>query len=150
VVDTRNNSGGDLVADLAMFLSGKKFLDYGIDNRLNGYEPNFQWTKPSISLANEANYSDGHCYAFMIKELNIGKLVGMPVPGTCTFGGWEPLMDSGILWGVPAVGCKDVRGNYLENSPTQPDILVRNEPQQVAAGTDRQLEVAVQELLKGL
>ncbi|MFN4285547.1 MAG: S41 family peptidase [Lacibacter sp.] len=150
VVDTRNNSGGDLVADLAMFLSGKKFLDYGIDNRLNGYEPNFQWTKSSISLANEANYSDGHCYAFMIKELNIGKLVGMPVPGTCTFGGWEPLMDSGILWGVPAVGCKDVRGNYLENSPTQPDILVRNEPQQVAAGTDRQLEVAVEELLKGL
>lgn len=150
VVDTRNNGGGDLVADLAVFLSGKKFMDYGIDNRLNGYEPNFQWTKPSISLVNEANYSDGHCYAFMIKELGIGKLVGMPVPGTCTFGGWEALMDSGIRWGVPAVGCKDVRGNYLENNPTQPQLLIRNEQERVATGTDQQLVAAVKELLKGL
>jgi C-terminal processing protease CtpA/Prc len=27
VIDTRFNGGGDLVADLAMFLSGKKFFD---------------------------------------------------------------------------------------------------------------------------
>ena len=148
VVDTRNNGGGDLVADLAVFLGGKKFMDYGGDNRLNGYEPNFQWTKPSISLANEANYSDGHCYAYMIRELGIGKLVGMPVPGTCTFGGWEALMDTGIRWGVPGVACKDARGNYLENAATAPDVLVRNEQEKVGTGVDQQLESAVQELLK--
>ena len=85
VVDTRFNGGGDLVADLAMFLSGKKFFDYTTDTRSNGYEPNFRWTKPSGSLANEANYSDGHCYAFAYKNLKLGTLVGMPVPGTCTF-----------------------------------------------------------------
>ena len=55
----------------------------------SGYEPNFRWTKPSISMANEANYSDGHCYAYTVKALNLGKLVGMPTPGTCTFAGWE-------------------------------------------------------------
>ena len=33
VVDTRFNGGGDLVADLAMFLSGKKFFDYTTDTR---------------------------------------------------------------------------------------------------------------------
>jgi len=148
VVDTRNNGGGDLVADLEMFLSGKKFMDYGTDKRLNGYEPNFRWTKPSISLVNEANYSDGHCYAYTVKQSGIGKLVGMPVPGTCTFGGWEALMDSGIRWGVPAVGCKDVNGKYLENSPTAPDIQVRNEQEKVSTGVDQQLEIAVKELLK--
>lgn len=150
VVDTRNNSGGDLVADLSVLLSGKKFLDYGVDNRHNGFEPNFRWTKPSISLVNEANYSDGHCYAFMIKELGIGKLVGTQVPGTCTFGGWSPLMDSGIRWGVPGVGCKDMNGRYLENAPTEPDIKVYNEYHQVAFGTDQQLEAAVKELMKGI
>ncbi|MGE5741622.1 MAG: S41 family peptidase, partial [Candidatus Aminicenantes bacterium RBG_16_66_30] len=50
VVDTRFNGGGDLVADLAMFLSGKKFFDYTTDKRSTGYEPNFRWTKPSISI----------------------------------------------------------------------------------------------------
>ncbi|MBP1659260.1 MAG: peptidase, partial [Candidatus Aminicenantes bacterium] len=45
VVDTRFNGGGDLVADLDMFLSGRKFFDYANDKRSNGYEPNFRWTK---------------------------------------------------------------------------------------------------------
>jgi Tol biopolymer transport system component/C-terminal processing protease CtpA/Prc len=148
VVDTRNNGGGDLVADLEMFLSGKKFIDYGTDNRLNGYEPNFRWTKPSISLANEANYSDGHCYAYMMKQSHIGQLVGMPVPGTCTFGGWEMLTSGDIRWGVPSVGCKDPNGNYLENAQTEPDILIRNEYEKVANGVDQQLEEAVKELMK--
>lgn len=148
VVDTRNNGGGDLVADLAMFFSGKKFMDYATDTRSTGFEPNFRWTKPSIHLANEANYSDGHCYAYMVKQVNIGKLVGMPVPGTCTFAGWESLMDTGIRWGVPSVGCKDVNGKYLENAQTEPDIKVMNEYKTVANGTDKQLEIAVQELLK--
>jgi len=148
VVDTRNNGGGDLVADLAMFLSGKKFMDYANDTRSNGFEPNFRWTKPSISMANEANYSDGHCYAYMVKQVGIGKLVGMPVPGTCSFAAWESLMDTGIRWGAPTVGCKDVNGKYLENSPTEPDVKMKNENEKVSVGIDQQLEIAVKELLK--
>jgi tricorn protease len=150
VVDTRNNGGGDLVADLATFLSGKKFMEYANDIRSNGYEPNFRWTKPSISLANEANYSDGHCYAYMVKEVNVGKLVGMPVPGTCTFAGWEGLMDTGIRWGAPTVGVKGNNGRYLENWQTEPDIKVMNEYDQVKKGIDQQLEAAVKELMKDL
>lgn len=148
VIDTRFNGGGDLVADLAMFLSGKKFMDYTTDTRSNGYEPNFRWTKPSISLANEANYSDGHCYAYTYQELKLGKLVGMPVPGTCTFAGWESLQDNSIRWGVPPLGCKDMRGQYLENHQTEPDIKLMNDYDVVIKGKDQQLEAAVNALLK--
>jgi Tol biopolymer transport system component len=150
VVDTRFNGGGDLVADLAMFLSGKKFFDYTTDTRSNGYEPNFRWSKPSIALANEANYSDGHCFAFTYQNLGLGKLVGMPVPGTCTFSGWETLQDSSIRWGVPPVGVKTGDGRYLENRQTEPDIKVMNEYEVVAKGRDQQLEAAVAALLKEL
>jgi Tol biopolymer transport system component/C-terminal processing protease CtpA/Prc len=150
VVDTRFNSGGDLVADLATFLSGKRFFDYTTDTRSSGYEPNFRWTKPSVSLANEANYSDGHCYAFTYKELKLGTLVGMPTPGTCTFAGWETLQD-GLRWGVPGVGVKDVgTGKYLENQQTVPDIMLMNEFGIVSKGKDQQLEAAVAELLKAI
>ena len=150
VIDTRFNGGGDLVADLAMFLSGKKFMDYTTDTRSNGYEPNFRWTKPSISIANEANYSDGHCYAYTYQELKLGKLVGMPVPGTCTFAGWESLQDNSIRWGVPPLGCKSMNGQYLENHQTEPDIKLMNEYDVVIKGKDQQLEAAVAELLKGI
>ena len=148
VIDTRFNGGGDLVADLAMFLSGKKFLDYTTDTRSNGYEPNFRWTKPSISLANEANYSDGHCYAYTYQALGLGKLVGMPTPGTCTFAGWESLQDNSMRWGVPPLGCKTTEGFYLENHQTTPDIQLMNEYEIVIKGKDQQLEAAVKELMK--
>lgn len=148
VVDTRFNGGGDLVADLAMFLSGSAFFDYTTDTRSSGFEPNFRWTKPSVTLANEANYSDGHCFAWAYQHLMIGPLVGMPVPGTCTFAGWETLGD-GLRWGVPGLGVKDqVSGRYLENWQTEPDIRVVNEPATAGQGRDQQLEAAIAELLK--
>lgn len=148
VVDTRFNGGGDLVADLAMFLSGEKFFDYTTDTRSNGYEPNFRWTKPSISIVGEAQYSDGHCYAFAYQFLKLGKLVGMPVPGTCSFAGWEMLGDSGLRWGAVPLGVKAVGVGYLENLQTEPDIKVRNTYEEVVKGRDEQLEAAVNELLK--
>ena len=148
VIDTRFNGGGDLVADLAMFLSGKKFMDYTTDKRSNGYEPNFRWTKPSVSLANEANYSDGHCYAFMVQDQKINKLIGQPVPGTCTFAGWETLQDNSIRWGVPPLGVKAMTGQYLENAQTEPDVKVWNAYEEVAKGKDAQLEKAVEVLME--
>lgn len=148
VIDTRFNGGGDLVADLDMFLSGKKFFDYTTDTRSNGYEPNFRWTKPSISIVGEAQYSDGHCYAFAYQFLKLGKLVGMPVPGTCSFAGWEPLGESGIVWGVVPLGVKAPGVGYLDNHQTEPDVRVRNAYEDVVQGRDAQLEAAVAELLK--
>lgn len=147
VVDTRNNGGGDLVADLEMFLSGKYFFDYTTDGRSTGFEPNFRWTKPSIALANEANYSDGHCFAWTYQAMKIGPLVGMPVPGTCTFAGWATLPDTGIRWGVPPLGVKDPAKKFLENWQTDPDIRVANSYEQVIKGRDEQLEAAVKELI---
>ncbi len=148
VVDTRNNGGGDLVADLTMFLSGKAFFTYGTDTRATGFEPNFRWTKPSISLVNEANYSDGHCYACAIQQLGLGKLIGMPVPGTCSFAGWEMLQDPTLRWGTVPVGVKNANGQFLENRQTVPDIQVANTADTASAGKDLQLEAAVAELMK--
>lgn len=150
VVDTRNNSGGDLVSDLATFLTGKAYMYNATDTRTISPEPTFRWTKPSIAIANEANYSDGHCFAFGYTNLQIGKLVGMPVPGTCTFAGWETLQDNSVRWGVPPVGVKTAGGTYLENAQTEPDIKVMNEFEQVSKGKDQQLEAAVRELMKSI
>ena len=147
VVDTRNNGGGDLVADLEMFLSGKYFFDYTTDGRSTGFEPNFRWTKPSVALANEANYSDGHCFAWAYQAMQIGPLVGMPVPGTCTFAGWNTLPDTGIRWGAPPLGVKDPQARFLENWQTDPDIRVAPTYEVISKGRDEQLEAAVKALL---
>jgi len=147
IVDTRFNGGGDLVADLAMFFTGQKFLDYATDKRSMGSEPTFRWTKPTLAMFNEANYSDGHCFSCGYKDLRIGKTVGMPVPGTCSFAGWESLQD-GTRWGSIPISAKNKAGEWLENNETKPDIQVKNMPGMIDKGRDQQLEVAIQELLK--
>ena len=148
VVDTRNNGGGDLVSDLATFFSGKTYMYNSTDKRIIYSEPSYRWSKPSISLANEANYSDGHCYAHMTQAASLNKLIGMPVPGTCTFAAWEVLQDPSIRWGVPPVGVKTMAGTYLENAQTEPNIKISNEYDVVGKGKDQQLERAVEELVK--
>jgi len=147
VVDTRFNGGGDLVADLAMFFTGEPFISYETETRVVGGEPTSRWTKPTLALFNESMYSDGHCFACGYMDLKLGKSVGMPVPGTCSFAGWELLPD-GSVWGVVPVSAKDKQGAWMENNQTEPSIQVKNMPGQVDNGVDQQLERAIEELLK--
>lgn len=147
IVDTRFNGGGDLVADLAMFFTGEQFLEYATADRSVGYEPGFRWNKPTLAMFNEANYSDGHCFACGFTDLGIGKTVGMPVPGTCSFAGWE-MLPNGIRWGAVPVSVKNKAGEWLENNETKPTFEVKNQPERIAAGQDQQLEKAIEELLK--
>lgn len=81
---------------------------------------------------------------------NIGKLVGMPVPGTMTSVSWERLQDPSLVFGIPVVGYRLPDNSYLENSQLEPDIKVANSPETIVKGEDTQLKVAVEELLKEL
>ncbi|MEP1150104.1 MAG: S41 family peptidase [Balneola sp.] len=147
IVDTRFNGGGDLVADLAMFFTGKGFITYATEAKVVGGEPTSRWTKPTLTMFNESNYSDGHCYAEGYSNLEIGTTLGMPVPGTCSFAGWEGLPNGGY-WGVVPVSAKNIDGKWMENLQTEPDIKVKNMPGVINTGRDQQLERAIEELLK--
>lgn len=147
IIDTRFNGGGDLVADLAMFFTGVPFITYATEAKVVGGEPTSRWTKPTLSLINEAQYSDGHCFSHGYKDLGIGTTLGMPTPGTCSFAGWEGL-PNGMAWGVVPVSAKDINGDWMENNPTIPDVVVKNRPEEIAAGRDEQLERAVEVLLE--
>lgn len=146
VVDTRFNGGGDLVADLAMFFTGERFITYATAAKVVGGEPTSRWTKPTLAMFNESNYSDGHCFAQGYTDLEIGTTLGMPVPGTCSFAGWEGLPDGG-RWGVVPVSAKSKAGDWMENLQTEPDIKIKNMPGVIDTGRDEQLERAIQELL---
>jgi len=149
IVDSRFNGGGDLVDDLTTFLSGKTYMTFHGRDRVIGYESQRRWTKPSIVLVGESNYSDAHCFPAGYKDLEIGKLVGMPVPGTCTFVWWERLQN-GVVFGIPNMSVTDIEGDILENKQLEVDVQVLNEYDKVAKGQDQQLEAAVRELMKEL
>lgn len=148
VVDTRYNGGGWLHDDLVTLLSGKEYQRFTPRGVYIGSDPYNKWTKPSIVIQSEGNYSNAHGFPWLYKELGVGKLVGTPVPGTMTAVWWESLIDGQTVIGIPQVACQDMRGNLLENQELMPDIEVYNTPETVLKGEDTQLKVAVEELLK--
>ncbi|MFI3281321.1 MAG: S41 family peptidase [Rikenellaceae bacterium] len=148
IVDTRHNGGGWLHDDVVTLLSGKKYQDFVAHGQYIGSDPFNKWNKPSCMLICEDNYSNAHGTPWVYKELGIGKLIGAPVPGTMTAVWWETQIDSSIVFGIPQVGCRDNRGNFMENVELQPDILVYNEPEKSLNGVDTQLEAAVKHMLE--
>jgi C-terminal processing protease CtpA/Prc len=150
VVDTRFNGGGWLHEDLSNFLDGKPyatFRPYGFITR--GGEPRDKWSKPSVVLMSEANYSDAHAFPYAYRAKGIGKLIGKPVPGTSTAVWWETQIDPTIVFGIPMIAFYGVKEDRpLENLQLEPDINVATPYEEILNGKDAQLKAAVDELLK--
>lgn len=148
ILDTRFNGGGWLHEDLVTMLSGKKFAEFVPRGQYIGQDPFAQWTKPSAVVMSEGNYSNAHGFPWVYKELKLGKLVGMPVPGTMTAVWWENQQDPSLVFGIPQVGMKDNQGRMLENMQLEPDIRVNNDPASAIQGRDLQIEATVKSLLE--
>jgi Tol biopolymer transport system component/C-terminal processing protease CtpA/Prc len=149
LVDTRFNGGGWLHEDLSNFLDGKPyatFRPYG--NITKGGEPRDKWAKPSAVLMSESNYSDAHAFPYAYRAKGIGKLVGMPVPGTSTAVWWETQIDPTLVFGIPMIAFYGVKENRaLENLQLEPDIKIPLPYEEFMKGKDTQLEAAIKHLL---
>ena len=148
IVDERHNGGGWLHDDLCTLLSGKQYQEFVPHGKVVGKDPFNKWTKPSCVLICEDDYSNGHGFPWVYKELGIGKLIGAPVAGTMTAVWWETLMDRSLVFGIPQVGCRDMRGTFGENTQLNPDIEVYNSPEDYITGHDTQLIRAVEEMME--
>lgn len=149
IVDTRFNGGGWLHEDLSTFLDGKPyatFRPYGFVSK--GGEPRDKWSKPSVVLMSESNYSDAHAFPYAYRAKGIGKLIGMPVPGTSTAVWWETQIDPTIVFGIPMIAFYGIEEDRpLENLQLDPDIKVATPFEEILYGKDAQIEAAVKELL---
>lgn len=150
VIDTRWNGGGWLHNDLAKLFMGKEYVTMHVRGREYRGDSLDQWNKPSILVMGEGNYSDAHAFPFTYDALDIGEMVGMPVPGTMTAVWWETTLSGDVRFGVPQVGMKNKQGEYLENNQTEPEHLVKNDPESSAAGEDKQIAKAVEVMLQQL
>ena len=148
VIDIRWNGGGRLHEDIEILFSGKKYFTQEIRGDKTCDMPSRRWNKPSIMLMSEACYSNAHGTPWVYKHRDLGKLVGMPVPGTMTSVNWVTMQDPSLVFGIPVVGYRLADGSVLENQQLEPDIKVANDPATVVKGEDLQHKAAVEELLR--
>ena len=166
VIDVRYNGGGS-TADYLMTILNYKQHAYTIPRgasedlekdklKFREYYPIGErlvyaaWTKPSIALCNEGSYSNAEIFSHAYKGLGIGKLVGTPTNGSVISTGGKGLMDGSFVR-LPSRGWFTIASNKnQELGPAVPDIIVENQPDWIAKGTDDQLKKAAEELLKEL
>lgn len=148
VVDIRYNGGGRLHEDIEVLLSGTKYLTQEIQGKYYCDMPSRRWTKPSVMVTCEMDYSNAHGTPWVYQHMGIGKIVGMPVPGTMTSVNWVTLQDPSLFFGIPAVGYRTADGYYLENHQVEPDIKAPLDFTKALTGSDTQMEAAVRELMK--
>lgn len=148
VIDIRWNGGGRLHEDIEVLFSGEKYFTQEIRGVETCDMPSRRWNKPSIMVMSEACYSNAHGTPWVYNHRGLGKLVGMPVPGTMTSVNWVRMVDPSMVFGIPVIGYRLPDSSFLENQQLEPDIKVANDPATIVTGEDRQLQTAVRELLR--
>ena len=144
LVDVRFNPGGNLTNQLLAMFGGELFQIWGPgDEGTLSPDPYNRWFKPLTVVINPAAYSDGYIFPRAINTLDMGPLVGEPVPGTGTGVWWETQQNPAYYYGLPQAGFKDIDGQWLEHLELHPDVEVAMPPEARIAGQDPQLEAAV-------
>jgi tricorn protease len=150
VVDVRSNGGGNvsrwIIERLRRVLLGTRF---GRIDSLPDTYPDGLVRGAKVCILNETSASDGDIFPYMFRQAGLGPLIGKRSwGGVVGISGRGPLIDGGRVF-VPESGTNDAQGHWvIEGHGVDPDIVVENDPRDVIAGRDPQLERAVEELTK--
>jgi tricorn protease len=101
---------------------------------------------PKVMLINEFSMSDGDLVAYRFKKYGLGKIIGKRTwGGVVGIRGSLPLLDGGFL-NRPEFSRYDLEGKQwiIEGTGVEPDETVDNDPAREFAGTDDQLNRAIE------
>jgi tricorn protease len=148
VLDVRFNGGGFTHDRVLNYLGGREHTFFKQRDGGEGLvlrSSDRKWTKPVVLLINNRSYSDAEIFPNAFRTLGLGKLVGQPTGGYVIGTSSVRLVD-GTEFRVPRTGVFTAKGVNMEKEGVQPDVLVEPSPDELAKGTDIQLDKAVEVL----
>ena len=151
VIDQRWNGGGNIEQELLAILVQRPYQVWHPRGTEPTARPFAGFHGPKVVMQNWRSASNAEMFPAGFRALGLGKVVGTPTMGAVIGTGSYSLIDGSTIR-TPGVGVylSDETRTNLENLGVKPDVLVENTPEDNLAGRDRQLEVAVQEVMKGL
>jgi len=151
VIDQRWNGGGNIEQELLAILVQREYEIWQPRGTEATGRPFAGFFGPKIVLQNWRSASNAEMFPAGFRALGLGKVVGTPTMGAVIGTGSYSLIDGSTVR-TPGVGVylADAKRTNMENYGVQPDLLVDNKPEDTLAGRDRQLEAAVEELMKQL
>jgi tricorn protease len=112
-------------------------------------EPKFAINVPTVVLVDEHSFSDGEIFPIVYRELGIGKVIGFPSSGAVIGTQQYNLLD-GSEMRMPVTGWYTMDGTNMEGSGAMPDIIIEHSLNDIVADHDKQLDRAIEEILKEL
>jgi tricorn protease len=151
IIDQRWNGGGNIEQELLAILVQRQYQVWQPRGTEATGRPFAGFFGPKVVLQNWRSASNAEMFPAGFRALGLGKVIGTPTMGAVIGTGSYSLIDGSTVR-TPGVGVflADAKHTNMENYGVQPDVLVENKPEDTLAGRDRQLEVAVEELMKQL
>jgi tricorn protease len=151
IIDERFNGGGNIEQELLALLVQRQYEVWHPRGTEPTSRPFSGFFGPKVVLQNWRSASNAEMFPAGFRALGLGKVIGTTTMGAVIGTGSYSLIDGSTIR-TPGVGVylNDAARTNMENTGVKPDIFVENTPEDNLAGRDRQLEVAVQELLKDL
>jgi tricorn protease len=151
IIDQRWNGGGNIEQELLAILVQREYEIWQPRGTEPSGRPFAGFFGPKVVLQNWRSASNAEMFPAGFRALGLGKVIGTPTMGAVIGTGSYSLIDGSTVR-TPGVGVylADPKRTNMENYGVQPDIMVINSPEDNIAGRDRQLEAAVEELLKQL
>jgi tricorn protease len=152
IIDDRGNGGGNVSGQIAERLKREIAMMTIARNTSYDVEPGGMHYGPKVCLLDEFSASDGDIFPYRFKKYKLGKLIGKRSwGGVVGIRGSLPLLDGGFL-NKPEFSRYDVEGKewIMEGYGVDPDIVVDNDPAKEFAGTDEQLNKAIEVILDEL
>lgn len=151
IIDQRWNGGGNIEQELLAILVQRQYQVWQPRGVEAAGRPFAGYFGPKVVLQNWRSASNAEMFPAGFRALGLGKVIGTPTMGAVIGTGSYSLIDGSTVR-TPGVGVylADTKRTNMENYGVQPDILVDNSPADTLAGRDRQLETAIEELMKQL
>jgi tricorn protease len=152
IVDERYNGGGALATDIVAQLNLKPLSRVASRDGLDELQPQGAVYGPKTMIINEWAGSGGDAMPWYFRRAGTGPLIGKRTwGGLVGRAGAPPLMDGGFVSAPSSAVWDPASSKWIaENVGVEPDIEVENEPDQVRAGRDPQLERAIEYVMAEL
>ncbi len=158
VVDIRNNGGGNIDQELLDILERQPYQFWNNRNgsRTWGRRPRQAIVGPKVLMTNYRSVSDAEVTPAGFRQLGLGRIVGNPTSAQVIATGSYALINGGAIRtpGSLVVTWDPTKpnnyGDDLENFGVPPDVWIKNSPADEAKAMDKELKVAIEEVLKML
>lgn len=143
IYDTRFNGGGHISAMLMLQMARKPYTWFKPRYGEPWTRQDFAFAGYSVCLINENNGSNGEEFPDVFQREQLGPVIGVRSwGGEVGSGGGYRLVDGGRI-SIPNYGAFAAGKWIIEGHGIEPDITVEQDPSQVLAGRDPQLDRAI-------